>query len=185
MFRLRLRFASLSGNNSDFGCSNCNYRILCRPLVELNCVGGSLVRVIPCHYPAQLSSRDTGCGMISSWFVSDLMLPRSDSCPRHKLQAVGSSSVEKAREFVQTNAPAASPFLYPSYDDVFNDSNVDIVYIGTPHSCHYENAFAAIQAGKNVLCEKPLTINARQAESLITVAREKNVYLMEGACLEQ
>ncbi|KAH8652921.1 hypothetical protein BGZ61DRAFT_487404 [Ilyonectria robusta] len=120
-----------------------------------------------------------GCGMISSWFVSDLMLPRSDSSPRHKLQAVGSSSVEKAREFVQTHAPAVSPSLYPSYDKVFNDANVDIVYIGTPHSCHFENAFAAIQAGKNVLCEKPLTINARQAESLITAAREKNVYLME------
>jgi hypothetical protein len=128
-------------------------------------------------------TRGIGCGMISSWFVSDLMLPRTASSVKHKLEAIGSSSVKKAQEFTQAFAPKASPSLYASYDEVYNDSNVNIVYIGTPHSLHYENALAAIAAGKHVLCEKPLTINAKQAESLIEAAKQKNVYLMEGNCI--
>lgn len=57
---------------------------------------------------------------------------------------------------------------------------VDIVYIATPHSHHYQNAKLALLAGKHVLCEKPLTVNALQAKKLCEVAAQKGLFLMEA-----
>lgn len=61
-----------------------------------------------------------------------------------------------------------------------NDPNVDIIYIATPHSHHYHNAMLCLEAGKNVLCEKPFTVNAQQAKRLAEKAREKGCFLMEA-----
>jgi predicted dehydrogenase len=57
---------------------------------------------------------------------------------------------------------------------------VDAVYIATPHTLHHENALGCLAAGKAVLCEKPFTINARQAEEVIGLARKKKIFLMEA-----
>lgn len=121
-----------------------------------------------------------GCGLISSWFVSDLILRRSSASTTHRIAAIGSSSLEKGRAFVSKNAPCESPRVYSSYAEVYRDPDVDIVYIGTPHSLHITNALDAIKAKKSVLCEKPLTINAEEAEVLIDAAREKGVFFMEA-----
>ncbi|KAH8694615.1 hypothetical protein BGZ61DRAFT_532674 [Ilyonectria robusta] len=123
-----------------------------------------------------------GCGLISSWFVSDLLLSRTDAPTKHILQCVGSSSIEKGTAFLQKHAPtvAQTTKVYASYAEVYNDPDVDIVYIGTPHALHLTNGLAAIAAGKNVLCEKPMTINAKEADVLVKAAREKGVYLMEA-----
>jgi predicted dehydrogenase len=121
-----------------------------------------------------------GYRLISSWFVADLMRELEGRSAIHVVKAIGSSSKEKARTFTKTYTPSASPELYTSYQGVYDNTEVDIVYIGTPHTEHYQNAMDAINSGKNVLCEKPLTINTRQTESLIKAARKKNVYLMEG-----
>lgn len=119
--------------------------------------------------------------MISSWFVSDIVLSRPDRPTNHIVQAIGSSSKEKAEKFTKEHCPSSTPTLYASYGGVYNDPSVDIVYIGTPHSLHFKNAMDAINAGKNVLCEKPLTINATEAAALMDAAKEKNVFFMEGA----
>lgn len=58
--------------------------------------------------------------------------------------------------------------------------NVDCVYVGSPHSHHYAHVHAALSAGKNVLCEKSLTVNASQAAALIQLARDKNLFFMEA-----
>ncbi|KAH7403010.1 hypothetical protein BKA64DRAFT_439684 [Cadophora sp. MPI-SDFR-AT-0126] len=121
-----------------------------------------------------------GCGMISSWFVADLLRSREDRKVKHVIQAIGSSSLDKAKAFVDTHAPTTSPTLHASYAEVYANPDVDIVYIGTPHSSHFQNAMDAIRAKKNVLCEKPFTINAKQTEALIKAAKEEDVYLMEG-----
>jgi predicted dehydrogenase len=112
--------------------------------------------------------------------VSDLVLARSNASVKHVVQAIGSSSLTKASAFAAENCPSSSPKLYDSYEDVYHDENVDIVYIGTPHSLHFENALSAINARKNVLCEKPLTINANQARLLIEASRKMGVLLVEG-----
>jgi predicted dehydrogenase len=105
---------------------------------------------------------------------------RPEASTKHIIQAVGSSSKEKGSAFVAKHAPSSKPSIYSSYAEVYNDPNVEIVYIGTPHSCHLQNALDAISAGKNVLCEKPMTINAKETEILIKAAKERGVFLMEG-----
>jgi predicted dehydrogenase len=119
-------------------------------------------------------------GLISSWFVSDLLLPRPDAKAHHVLQAVGSSSIEKGKTFVQKNAPTATPSIYGSYVEVYADPLVDIVYIGTPHAFHAQNCLDAIVAGKHVLCEKAFALTARETQEVLSAAQEKGIFIMEA-----
>jgi predicted dehydrogenase len=122
-----------------------------------------------------------GCGLISSWFVVDLVLPRAAAPTNHVIKALGSSSISKGHNFAKKYCPSHHPSIYASYEEVYDDLEVDIVYIGTPHVFHLENALGAIKGGKHVLVEKPMTMNARDTETLIAAARKKGVFLMEGA----
>ncbi len=72
------------------------------------------------------------------------------------------------------------PHRYAGYEKLARDSEVDVVYIATPHSQHKDQSILCLQAGKAVLCEKPFCINAKQAQELIALAREKNLFLMEA-----
>lgn len=121
-------------------------------------------------------------GAISSAFVKDLVLPRADAKARHIITAIGSSSLSKGLAFVSKNLPDISPAprVYEGYQAVYTDSDVDIVYIGTPHSFHKQNCLDAIHAGKHVLCEKPFTLNARDAREVFALAEEKHVFVMEA-----
>lgn len=123
-----------------------------------------------------------GTGQISSWFVTDLALERPDAKAKHTIAAVGSSSTEKGEAFVQTWIPNMSPRpkVYAGYDSVFQDLNVDIIYIGTPNSFHKQQCLAAIAAGKHVLCEKAFALNAQEAIEVFDAAAEKGVFVMEA-----
>ncbi len=68
----------------------------------------------------------------------------------------------------------------PGYLQLVQDPEVDVVYVATPHAQHHAVAKAALEAGKHVLCEKALTINAREAADLIDLARERGLFLMEA-----
>src|SRR5262245_44621284 len=94
-----------------------------------------------------------------------------------KLVAVGSRSGEKAQAFGNR---FAIPRRHGSYRELANDPDVHVVYIATPASVHKENIKLCLQAGKAVLCEKPLTVNVREAEEVIALARRNRVFLMEA-----
>lgn len=100
---------------------------------------------------------------------------------RHEIAAVASSSsADRAAGFIQKiNGPSAAK-TYGSYAELVADPNVDIIYVATPHSHHFQNAMLALEAGKNVLCEKALTVTAAQAKKLVAKAKEKNLFLMEA-----
>ena len=66
---------------------------------------------------------------------------------------------------------------------MIKDPNLDIVYIATPHNFHYKYAKQALLAGKHVFCEKAITINEKQLEELVSLAKEKNLILTEGFTL--
>lgn len=125
-------------------------------------------------------------------FVKDLLAPRSSPSAKHTITALGSSSLEKGNAFVEklwggsaaAAPPPPQPVVYADYQGVYDDGSVDIVYIGTPHSLHRENCLDAIAAGKHVLCEKPFTINAREAQEVVDAARKKGVFIMEGALIQ-
>ncbi len=69
---------------------------------------------------------------------------------------------------------------YGSYADLVADKKVDLIYVATPHSEHYENVKMCLEAGKPVLCEKAFTLNAAQAEELVRIAAEHKVFLAEA-----
>lgn len=69
---------------------------------------------------------------------------------------------------------------YGSYEEMVQDPQVELIYVATPHSFHFEHAKLCIEHGKNVLVEKPFTVNTKQAEELILLAKEKNVFLTEA-----
>lgn len=100
---------------------------------------------------------------------------------RHEIVAVSSSSsAERAGEFIKKIDGPSTAKLYGSYADLVADPNVDIIYVATPHSHHFQNAMLALEAGKNVLCEKAFTVTASQTKKLINKAKEKNLFLMEA-----
>lgn len=94
--------------------------------------------------------------------------------------AASSSSADRAKKYLKEVHAPDSAKAYGSYKELVADENVDIIYVATPHSHHYQNVMLCLEAGKNVLCEKSLTTNAAQTEKLIKKAKEKNVFLMEA-----
>ncbi len=94
-----------------------------------------------------------------------------------QLVAVASRSQKSAQRFAnEFNIPQA----LDNYEAITRLEDVEIVYIATPHHLHYPNSLMCLQAGKHVLCEKPLSMTARQTEHLIFTARKENRFLMEG-----
>lgn len=121
-----------------------------------------------------------GTGLISSWFVADLTIDRSNKKANHFVQAIGSSSIQRGEEFVRQHLPGHNPTVYGSYTELYKDPTVDIVYIGTPHAFHRQNCLDAIRAGKHVLCEKAFTLNEREAKEVFAEAIQRNVFIMEA-----
>ncbi|KAJ5755335.1 hypothetical protein N7533_004878 [Penicillium manginii] len=123
-------------------------------------------------------------GWIASTFVRDLLLDptaRDASDVSHQIVAVASSSsTTKAEQFISTLKIPSPCKAYASYEALVSDPNIDVIYVATPHSHHYQNVMLALTAGKNVLCEKAFTVNAAQTKILIETARKKNLFLMEA-----
>lgn len=97
--------------------------------------------------------------------------------PDVTVQAVASRNAQNAEAFA---AEFGIPAAYGSYEALASDPQVDIVYVATPHSRHYEDVKLLLEHGKHVLCEKSFTTDAGQAEALFALAREKGVFLMEA-----
>jgi predicted dehydrogenase len=91
--------------------------------------------------------------------------------------AVGSRAQGSAEEFAQR---FGIPRAHGTYDDLFADPDVDMVYIASPHTSHCEMTVAALRAGKHVLCEKPFAVNAREARTMVDTARGEGRFLMEA-----
>lgn len=115
-----------------------------------------------------------GTGNIAHTFAIGLQASKTG-----KLVAVGSRAKESAEKFGKEFGLAAEQ-CYATYDDLLKDSNVDIVYISTPHPQHYDVAIQAANAGKNILVEKPFGVNEREVVSVIEAAKKNNVFLMEA-----
>lgn len=93
------------------------------------------------------------------------------------MYAIASRSIEKAQDFADKhNIPKA----YGSYEELAKDSDIDLIYIATPHSRHFEDCMLCIENGRNVLCEKAFTANAMQAKKVLSYAKEKNVFITEA-----
>ena len=113
-----------------------------------------------------------GPGNISTTFAKGLQ-----SLPDAEIFAVGSRDLGRAQTFA---SEFGAPRVYGSYAELVADPQVDVIYIGTPHSYHHPHTLLALNASKHVLCEKPFALNADQAREMAALARQKNLFLMEA-----
>jgi len=114
-----------------------------------------------------------GLGNIAHQFVKDLLLV--EGC---ELVAVGSRSQIKTKEFVAQHELNSATL--GSYQDLIHNENVDIIYIATPHPFHESWCIKALEAGKHVLCEKPLGVNQMEVQNMISASKKNNRFLMEA-----
>jgi predicted dehydrogenase len=110
-------------------------------------------------------------GGIARQFASGLKVSKTGT-----LQAVGSRSAESARGFCEKFG--GKP--YGSYDEVLADPEVDAIYIALPHHMHMDWTIRCAGAGKAILCEKPFTLNALEAEKAIRAVKDADVFFMEA-----
>lgn len=94
-----------------------------------------------------------------------------------KCYAVASRDINKAEAFAQEFGVKKA---YGSYEELVKDSKIDLIYIATPHSEHYANVKLCLENDKAVLCEKAFTANAKQAEELISLSHERNIFMTEA-----
>jgi predicted dehydrogenase len=113
-----------------------------------------------------------GAGRIAGVFARGLAKSRTG-----KLLAIGSRCEEKAQAFGQE---FGAERRYGSYTKLLADRDVQAVYIATPHPQHAQWAIAAAQAGKGILCEKPITLDLAGAQAVVQAARRNSVFLMEA-----
>lgn len=116
-------------------------------------------------------------GIMGTGNIAGVMAKTIKSMKNVRLYAVASRTRVKADAFA---GKYGCKIAYGSYEELVRDKKVDLIYIATPHSEHYENAKLCILNGKPVLCEKAFTANAVQAENLIALAREKEVFIAEA-----
>lgn len=91
--------------------------------------------------------------------------------------AVGSRNHERAQAFAQELGPVR---VHGAYDELLADPDVDAVYIATPHHSHAEWSIKAAEAGKHILCEKPMSLNHAEAMAVIDAVRRHDVFFMEA-----
>ncbi len=113
-----------------------------------------------------------GAGNIAHKFIEAVRMTKNAD-----VTAVASKSLERARDWAEKEGLSR---YYDSYETLLADPDIDIIYIATLSNAHYDNIKACLEAGKHVICEKPMTQTASQAQEMITLAREKQLFLMEG-----
>lgn len=112
-------------------------------------------------------------GSIAAKFAADLAMLAD-----HELAAVGSRSSQQAHDFARQYGPAVRG--HGSYQDLIDDPEIDVVYVATPHGRHYRDVLACFDAGKAVLCEKPLTVDPDETRHLIAEARRRQLFFAEA-----
>ena len=111
-------------------------------------------------------------GTIASAFVADLA-----HVPDATAVAVGSRRQDSADAFARRHGIDSA---YGSYEQLLADDAVELVYVATPHGLHEQNVLDCLDAGKAVLCEKPLGVTAAQAERMVAAARTRGLFLAEA-----
>ncbi|BDX05881.1 Gfo/Idh/MocA family protein [Planctobacterium marinum] len=113
-----------------------------------------------------------GAGRITNTFAKDMPLVNNSV-----ISAVAARSLNNAQAFAEKYAIEKA---YEGYDALYADPDIDVIYISTPHTLHYEQTRKALLAGKHVLCEKPFVVSPEQGEELTQLAKQKGLFLMEA-----
>ena len=116
-------------------------------------------------------------GIIGSGYIAATMAATVEKMPQAEIYAVASRSKERAEGFASRFSIQKA---YGSYEELVKDPEIQLVYIATPHSEHFENTMLCLEHGKHVLCEKAFAVTFSQAEKMISFAEEKKLLLTEA-----
>ena len=116
-------------------------------------------------------------GILGAGNISRKVAPALVALPEVECYAVASRDLEKAKTFA---AEFGFEKAYDSYKALLSDPAVELVYVATPHSHHFEHMMLCLEHGKNVICEKAFTMNAQQAKEVCAAAREQGLYVAEA-----
>ncbi|MCA4133483.1 Gfo/Idh/MocA family protein [Arthrobacter sp. M4] len=133
--------------------------------------------------PRAATGKSLRWGVVATGSIANLVTEDLAQLADATLYAVSSRFQSSADEFAAARGFAKAygdDDGVPGYQRLLGDPDVDVVYVATPHGQHHEVVKAALNAGKHVLCEKAFTVNAREAAELVSLAREKKLFLMEA-----
>ena len=116
-------------------------------------------------------------GIISTGIIANHMAEAINEVPGSEIWGVASRNLSTARDFARKYQIEN---IFSPYSELISHPDVDIIYIGTPHPFHYELILECLNNGKHVLCEKPFTLNAKETQECIDLARKKKLFLMEA-----
>ena len=116
-------------------------------------------------------------GILGAGHIAEKMTWTLTQMPEAEAYAVASRSIEKAQYFLDKYGFQKA---YGSYEELIDDPQVELIYIATPHSFHHRHVRMCLEKGKPVLCEKAFMLNKAQAQDVIDLARENNVFLAEA-----
>ena len=116
-------------------------------------------------------------GILGAGSIADVVTATLVQMEELECYAVASRSLEKAEAFAKKFGITKA---YGSYEEMLSDSQVELVYVATPHSHHHAHMLLALDHGKHVICEKAFTMNVAQAREVADKAREKNLYVAEA-----
>ena len=117
-------------------------------------------------------------GIVSAGLISGdfCMAVQSLESKYHQLNAVSARNINDAKSFAER---FNIPLHFDSYERMVESSEINIVYVGSVNTTHKDICMKAINAGKHVLCEKPMTINSQEQEEVLQAAKSKGVFFME------
>lgn len=116
-------------------------------------------------------------GIMGIGRIAEVLAETMKRTPGVECFGAASRKLEKAQDFCRRHGFTKA---YGSYEEMVSDPEIELVYIATPHSHHYENMKLCIGHGKPVLCEKSFTTNARQAREIMELAKKNKVYVAEA-----
>jgi glucose-fructose oxidoreductase len=148
-------------------------------------LGSGMLAAIAGHAGAQ-GARNTGRPLgyaivgLGSYATRQIM-PQFRNCAHSKLVAlVSGTPAKRARYAAEYGIPAANLYDYRSFDRIRDNPAIDIVYVVLPNSMHAEYSIRAAQAGKHVLCEKPMAVSVAEGEAMVAASRKAGRLLMIG-----
>lgn len=116
-------------------------------------------------------------GILGTSFISEVMAKALRESPTSQLVAVGSRTQSSAKSFATS---FKIPKIYSDYQELLDDKDINAVYIGLPNHLHKEWIIRAAQAGKHILCEKPLVLTAADVQEIIPIIERAHVVCMEA-----
>lgn len=131
----------------------------------------------PSRVPDPMEAPPLRWGILGSGWIAEQFIASVRAHTRQEIAAIGSRSSDTAQAFARK---WGIPRAHGSYEDLVGDDGLDVIYVATPHNLHRDHVLMALEAGHNVLVEKPMALDHAQAAEMVTLARARGLFLAEA-----